>query len=129
MRVKNPDSCNSALLPRRGPRKSGPPGFEIQGSTARNELPRLWRDLLLCLKKNATKGPTFGTRSNRSARAPVSVNTTGDGLRDDPDEFDKPGERAIEGDHKFELDARKGLSGFRPKGYLGFRITATGVVQ
>ena len=40
----------------------------------------------------------------------------------DADEFDQPGERAIEGDHKYELDGKKrAVKDFARSGYLGFQ--------
>ena len=40
----------------------------------------------------------------------------------DADEFDQPGERAIEGDHKYKLKGEKrAVKDFARKGYLGFQ--------
>ncbi len=79
---------------------------------------------LVPLKKNATKGPGVWNSVEIKCQGPiVSVKLNGELVCEmDADEFDEPGERAIDGDHKYKLDGEKrAVKDFARKGYLGFQ--------
>ncbi|MDD4270600.1 MAG: DUF1080 domain-containing protein [Pirellulales bacterium] len=125
--VKMPEPCNSGVFFRiEDPANPVHTGFEIQVSTGKGTSCHDFGAIydLVPLKKNATKGPNVWNSIEVKCQGPlVSVKLNGETVCEmNADEFDKPGERAIAGEHKFELEGKKrAVKDFARKGYLGFQ--------
>lgn len=125
--VKMPEKCNSGIFFRiEHPLDPVNTGFEIQVSTSRGTSCHDFGAIydLVPLKKNASKGPNVWNSIEIKCRGPeVSVRLNGELVCEmDADEFDEPGERAVQGDHKYKLNGKKrAIKDFARKGYLGFQ--------
>lgn len=125
--VKMPDPCNSGVFFRiENPKNPVHTGFEIQVATGKGTSCHDFGAIydLVPLKKNASKGPNEWNSLEIRAKGPeISVKLNGELVCEmNCDEFDEPGERAIEGDHKYELNGKKrAVKDFARKGYIGFQ--------
>lgn len=125
--VKMPDPCNSGVFFRiEDPKNPVHTGFEIQVATGKGTSCHDFGAIydLVPLKKNASKGPNEWNSLEIRAKGPeISVKLNGELVCEmNCDEFDEPGERAIEGDHKYELNGKKrAVKDFARKGYIGFQ--------
>ncbi|NLS95908.1 MAG: DUF1080 domain-containing protein [Planctomycetaceae bacterium] len=125
--VKMPDPCNSGIFFRvEDPKNPVHTGFEIQVSTGTGTSCHDFGAIydLVPLKKNATKGPGVWNSVEIKCEGPkVAVTLNGELVCEmDADQFDQPGERAVEGDHKYKLNGEKrAVKDFARKGYLGFQ--------
>ena len=125
--VKMPEPCNSGIFFRvEDPKNPVHTGFEAQVATGTGTSCHDFGAIydLVPLKKNATKGPNVWNSVEIKCLGPkVSVKLNGKLVCEmDADEFDKPGERAIAGDHKYTLNGEKrAVKDFARKGYLGFQ--------
>ncbi len=125
--VKMPEECNSGIFVRvEDPKNPVHTGFEIQVATGTGTSCHDFGAIydLVPLKKNATKGPNVWNSVEIKCQGPrMSVKLNDELVCEmDADEFDQPGERAIPGDHKYELDGKKrAVKDFARKGYLGFQ--------
>jgi hypothetical protein len=125
--VKMPERCNSGIFFRvEDPGNPVHTGFEIQVATGKgtscHDMGAIYD--LVPLKKNASKGPGVWNSFEIKCLGPlVSVKLNGELVCEmNADEFDQPGERAISGDHKYELNGKKrAVKDFARKGYLGFQ--------
>ena len=125
--VKMPESCNSGIFFRVEDLKNPVhTGFEIQVSTGTGTTCHDFGAIydLVPLKKNASKGANVWNAMEIKCQGPkVSVKLNDELVCEmDADEFDQPGERAVEGDHKYKLNGEKrAVKDFARKGYLGFQ--------
>jgi hypothetical protein len=125
--VKMPETCNSGIFFRvEDPKNPVHTGFEIQVSTGTGTSCHDFGAIydLVPLKKNAGKGSGVWNSVEIKCQGPKVSVTLNDELvcEMDADEFDQPGERAIEGDHKYKLNGEKrAVKDFARKGYLGFQ--------
>ena len=125
--VKMPERCNSGIFFRvEEPKNPVHTGFEIQVATGKGTSCHDFGAIydLVPLKKNATKGPgVFNSVEIKCQGAKVSVTLNGEVVCEmDGDEFDEPGERAIPGNHKYQLGGqRRAIKDFARNGYLGFQ--------
>ncbi len=123
--VKMPERCNSGIFFRvEDPKNPVHTGFEIQVSTGRGKSCHDFGAIydLVPLKKNTTKGPGVWNSVEIKCQGPnVSVKLNDELVCEmDADEFDEPGERAIQGNHKYQLGGKKrAIKDFARKGYLG----------
>jgi hypothetical protein len=125
--VKMPEKCNSGIFFRvEDPKNPVHTGFEIQVSTGKGTSCHDFGAIydLVPLKENASKGPGVWNSVEIKCQGPnVSVKLNGAVVCEmNADEFDEPGERAINGDHKYKLDGKKrAVKDFARKGFLGFQ--------
>lgn len=125
--VKMPEQCNSGVFFRvEDPKNPVHTGFEAQVATGTGTSCHDFGAIydLVPLKKNATKGPNVWNSVEIKCLGPkVSVKLNGELVCEmDADQFDQPGERAIEGDHKYKLNGEKrAVKDFARKGYVGFQ--------
>jgi len=125
--VKMPQHCNSGIFFRvEDPRNPVHTGFEVQVATGQGTSCHDFGAIydLVPLKKNASKGPNEWNSVEIKCQGPnVSVKLNGELVCEmDADEFDEPGERAIPGNHKYQLNGqRRAIKDFARKGYLGFQ--------
>ena len=125
--VKMPEQCNSGVFLRvEDPENPVHTGFEIQVANSRGTSCHDFGAIydLVPLKKNATKGPNVWNSVEIECRGPkVSVSINGEPVCEmDAEEFDQPGERAVDGDHKYKLNGKKrAVKDFARKGFLGFQ--------
>ena len=125
--VKMPERCNSGIFLRvEHPENPVHTGFEIQVSSGRGTSCHDFGAIydLVPLRKNTSKGPNVWNSVEIKCQGPeVSVRLNGELVCEmDADEFDEPGERAIQGDHKYKLNGKKrAIKDFARRGYLGFQ--------
>jgi len=125
--VKMPERCNSGIFFRVEDLKNPVhTGFEIQVSTGTGMSCHDFGAIydIVPLKKNASRGAGVWNSVEIKCQGPlVSVKLNGELVCEmNADDFDQPGERAIEGDHKYQLDGRKrAIKDFARQGYLGFQ--------
>ena len=125
--VKMPERCNSGIFFRvEDPKNPVHTGFEIQVATGKGTSCHDFGAIydLVPLKKNAGKAPGEWNSVEIKCLGPeVSVKLNGELVCEmNADEFDEPGERAIPGDHKYNLGGKKrAVKDFARKGYLGFQ--------
>ena len=125
--VKMPERCNSGIFFRvEDPKNPVNTGFEIQVAAGRGTSCHDFGAIydLVPLRKNTTKGPNVWNSVEIKCQGPkVSVRLNGELVCEmDADEFDEPGERAVEGDHKYQLNGKKrAIKDFARRGYLGFQ--------
>ena len=125
--VKMPERCNSGIFFRvEDPKNPVHTGFEIQVATGRGTSCHDFGAIydLVPLQKNTTKGPNVWNSVEIKCQGPkVSVSLNGEVVCEmNADEFDEPGERAVEGNHKYQLNGKKrAIKDFARKGYLGIQ--------
>ncbi|GAB6167038.1 DUF1080 domain-containing protein [Thermostilla marina] len=125
--VKMSDPCNSGIFFRiEDPKNPVHTGFEVQVATGDGTSCHDFGALydIVPLKKNAAKKPGEWNHVEIRAEGPnISVKVNGELVCEmNCDEFDEPGERAIPGDHKFQLNGQKrAIKDFARCGYLGFQ--------
>jgi len=126
--VKMPEQCNSGIFFRiEDPENPVHTGFEIQVMTGTGTSCHDFGAIydLVPLKKNAGKKPGEWNSVEIKALGPkLEVKVNGELVCEaDVDEFDEPGERAIDGPHKYRLreTGRRAIKDFARKGYLGFQ--------
>lgn len=125
--VKMPESCNSGIFFRvADPADPVNTGFEVQIATGKGTSVHDFGAIydLVPTTKNASKGAgQWDSVEITCEGADVSVRVNGELVCQlDADDFDQPGERAIEGDHKFKLDGKsRAVKDFARAGYLGFQ--------
>ncbi len=125
--VKMSDPCNSGIFFRIED-LSNPvhTGFEIQIASGEGTSSHSFGAIydIVPPTENASKGPgKWDTVEIRACGPKISVKVNGKVVSElNTDEFDEPGERAIEGDHKFKLNGEKrAIADFAKVGYLGFQ--------
>lgn len=125
--VKMPEKCNSGIFFRVEDLKNPVhTGFEIQVSTGMGTSCHDFGALydIVPLKKNASQGPGVWNSVELKCQGPfVSVTLNGELVCEmNAEEFAEPGKRAVEGDHKFQLNGKKrAIKDFARRGYLGFQ--------
>ncbi|TWU30869.1 3-keto-disaccharide hydrolase [Novipirellula artificiosorum] len=125
--VKMPESCNSGIFLRvEDPANPVHTGFEIQVAsgtgTSCHDFGAIYD--LVPTTKNVSKGPGTWNRVEIKCLGPNISVTVNDELvcQMNADEFDLPGERAIDGDHKYKLDGKsRVIKDFARTGLLGFQ--------
>ncbi|TWT82531.1 hypothetical protein CA13_39940 [Planctomycetes bacterium CA13] len=125
--VKMPESCNSGIFLRvENPNDPVHTGFEIQVATGNgtscHDIGAIYD--LVPTTTNASKGPNVWNSFEIKCVGPkMSVKVNGELVCEmDADEFDLPGERAIDGDHKYKLNGNsRAVKDFARVGYLGFQ--------
>jgi hypothetical protein len=125
--VKMLEQCNSGVFLRvEDPENPVHTGFEIQVANSRGTSHHDFGAIydLVPLLKQTTKGPNVWNSIEIQCQGPmISVNLNGKLVCEmDADEFDLPGERAVNGDHKYQLKGKKrAIKDFARTGYLGFQ--------
>lgn len=125
--VKMPERCNSGVFLRvEDPKNPVHTGFEVQVSTGTGTSCHDFGAIydLVPLRKNPTRGPNVWNSMEIKCQGPhVSVKINGELVCEmNADELDQPGERAVEGDHKYKLNgAKRAVKDFARAGYLGFQ--------
>ena len=125
--VKMPKQCNSGIFFRiEDPKNPVHTGFEVQVATGHGTTCHDFGAIydLVPPKKSVTKGPGVWNAVEIKCQGPnVLVTINGELVcKMNADEFDKPGERAIEGNHKYKIHGKKrAVKDFARKGYIGFQ--------
>lgn len=125
--VKMSDPCNSGVFFRiENPEDPVNTGFEIQVGTGKGTDCHAVGAIydLVPTTKNASKGPGEWDQYEIRADGPnITVKLNGELVCEmNCDEFDEPGERAVEGNHKYQLDGKaRAVKDFARCGYLGFQ--------
>jgi hypothetical protein len=125
--VKMPEGCNSGIFLRiEEPTNPVHTGYEIQVMTGEGTSCHDFGAIydLVPLTENVSNGPGKWNSFEITCRGPLmSVKANGKVVCEmDADEFDEPGERAIEGSHKYKLDGvSRAVADFAREGYLGFQ--------
>ncbi len=125
--VKMPEHCNSGIFFRvENPADPVNTGFETQiasgNGTSCHDFGAIYD--LVPTTRNASKGSgQWDNVEIRCEGAKFSVKVNGELVcQMNADEFDQPGERAIDGDHKFKLKGKsRAIKDFSRVGYLGFQ--------
>lgn len=125
--VKMPERCNSGVFFRvENPLDPVNTGFEMQVATGEGTSCHGFGAIydLVSTTVNPTKGPNVWNSIEIRCRGPeISVKLNGQLVCEmNVDDFAEPGQRAVEGDHKYKLNGRKrAVKDFARRGYLGFQ--------
>lgn len=125
--VKMTEPCNSGIFLRvEDPDNPVHTGFEIQIATGQGTSSHDYGAIydIVPTTKNASKGPgQWDAMEIKCEGAKISVKVNEQLVSQlNADEFDQPGKRSIEGDHKFKLDGQsRAIKDFARSGYLGFQ--------
>ncbi len=125
--VKMSESCNSGIFVRvEDPANPVHTGFEVQISTGEGTSVHDFGAIydIVPPTKHVSHGPgKWDAVEVKCEGAKISVKVNGQLVSQlNADEFDQPGKRSIEGDHKFKLDGKnRAIKDFAHSGYLGFQ--------
>ena len=125
--VKMSEPCNSGIFLRvADPANPVHTGFEVQIGTGEGTSVHDYGAIydIVPTTKNASKGPgQWDAVEIKCEGAKISVKVNGEVVSElNADEFDQPGKRAIDGDHKFKLGGQsRAIKDFARVGYLGFQ--------
>ena len=125
--VKMPEECNSGIFFRVEDLKNPVhTGFEIQVATGKGTSCHDFGAIydIVPLKNNSSKGPGEWNSVELKCQGPlVSVVLNGELVCEmNADDFSEPGQRAIPGDHKYQVNGKKrAIKEFARSGYLGFQ--------